>query len=313
MGQLFDDSVVPPNGDTDAPGWTLGSIITYSAGSPPAIRGRWYMRSGLTGSVGFRVYDATLQTLLVSANFPVVTTGWQVTDDFVTPLEVEGLSVVACVYTSASGHYPYELNGWGAGIPTSDGFGLGTAGRFHNADAWPQSGPTTTNYFVDLVTEAFGEAGIKSEEKFGSPSLTVIYTASPKGIITSEKFGASNITSVIKPAFVTSNEKFGQSTISTENIITAGGIPSAEVIGRAVLNPGAVTVAPGAIKSEEVFGSGFTGEGPPEQIINTKAINTKELFGPSFVGIDVEIDVTTNIGITTLTSQITPSTITAYL
>lgn len=150
MANLF-GNVVPGNFASDAPNWTLGTVITVGASSDPAVRGRWYMPPGVTGPIGFRLYNAVSQLLIASAPFSTVAEGWQESDNFASPVNIAGLTVVACAYTSAGGQYPFD-----AGIfPITSGQLTGTGGRFHNADAWPQS-TSTTCYYGDLVTEPEG-------------------------------------------------------------------------------------------------------------------------------------------------------------
>ena len=149
MATLF-GTPTPGNFASDAPGWTLGSTIVCAVGANPAVRGRWYMPSGITGTVGYRIYNDGTGALLKSGTFPSLATGWQETDTFATPLEVSGLTITACVFTSASGHYPFDLGIW----PVSSGNLTGTGGRnTGSGDVFPGT-TTTACYYVDVVVEA---------------------------------------------------------------------------------------------------------------------------------------------------------------
>jgi len=148
---LWNGGVTPGNGDVDAPQWTLGTRVEPKV--PGTVSGiSWYMRPGLTGAVGARLYNADTQAQLASAAFGSIATGWQ-TATF-TPVDVTGVNLIAAVYTSASGHYPFDSGVWP--VENDELLAPSPAGSFHaSGDVFPENG-TPLCFYVDVV---FTEAG----------------------------------------------------------------------------------------------------------------------------------------------------------
>lgn len=200
MTSLF-ATPVPGNGATDAPQWTLGTRIEPKvAGTVSAVR--WYMRPGLTGSVGGRLYDADTQALLASAAFSSTAEGWQSAS--FAPVNVTGVNLIAAVYTSASGHYPFDAGIWP--VENTDLLAPVAAGRFQaSADAFPTNG-TVLCFYVDVTFTPTGSA-VGS----GSAVLGAIV-----GLGTGKKRGTRSLTSSTVASSLTSNTTKGPLTTTTD-------------------------------------------------------------------------------------------------
>lgn len=193
MTSLF-GTPTPGNGATDAPQWTLGTRVEPKvAGSVSAIR--WYMRAGLTGSVGGRLYNADTQALLASAAFSSTAEGWQSAS--FTPVVVTGINLIAAVYTSTSGHYPFDAGIWP--VENTDLLAPTAAGRFQaSADAFPTNGSANC-FYVDVTFTPTGSA-VGS----GSAVLGAIV-----GLGTGKKRGTRTLTSSTVASSLTSNTTKG--------------------------------------------------------------------------------------------------------
>lgn len=194
MTSLF-ATPTPGNGATDAPNWTLGTRVEPKvAGTVSAVR--WYMRPGLTGTVGGRLYNADTQALLASAVFGSTAEGWQSAS--FAPVLVTGLNLIAAVYTSVSGHYPFDTGIWP--VENTDLLAPVAAGRFHaSGDVFAENG-TALCFYVDVTFTPTGSAvgsgsavlaaivGSGTGKKRGTRQLA---TASTGGRLTSATTGGS--------------------------------------------------------------------------------------------------------------------------
>jgi len=200
MTSLF-ATPTPGNGATDAPQWTLGTRVEPKvAGTVSAIR--WYMRAGLTGSVGGRLYNADTQALLASAAFSSTAEGWQSAS--FTPVDVTGTNLIAAVYTSTSGHYPFDSGIWP--VENTDLLAPAAAGRFQaSADAFPTNG-TALCFYVDVTFTPTGSA-------IGSGAAVL---GSIVGSGTGKKRGTRTLTSSTVASSLTSKTAKGPLTTRTD-------------------------------------------------------------------------------------------------
>lgn len=117
------------------------------------------------------------------------------------------------------------------------------------ASAESVSNPTVVAGVVTVLP-----TGIASAEEFGSP--TVDLTIHVTGIASAEAFGAPMVGRLeILPTAIASAEAFG--TTELVYVITPDGVASGEAVGEAQLIPGAVTVLPSGIPTEETVSTGI--------------------------------------------------------
>ena len=91
-------------------------------------------------------------------------------------------------------------------------------------------------------------AGIGSAEAFGTAQINL--TIAPSGINTGETFGTTVIKLTVTPSSIASGESVGAPDLVY--VITPDGVASGEAVGEAQLIPGAVTVLPSGIPTEEL-------------------------------------------------------------
>ncbi len=154
--------------------------------------------------------------------------------------------------------------------------GLNTSESFGNPVVTLNLTPTgissTENIGTAQVSQAILPTGIPSQEALGSPAVS--FTLLPKGISSSEQFGTIQTTLTVSPVGIQSQETFGSPSIMNVSTISPYGISTQERLGipgitlniapvgisptetfsNPSVTPGAVTIVPVGINSQEVFG-----------------------------------------------------------
>lgn len=172
----------------------------------------------------------------------------------------------------AFGTHRLDLNVSPTGISTLEAFGAHSLALNLSltgiASAETFGSHTLTPGAVTLLP-----SGISSLEAFGSHTLSPgAVSISPSGIASAELFGTARLDENITVSGIASLESLGTAAIG--QVLLPTGITSAEASGTTTLTPGAVTISPSGIVTQEAHGTARL-----DETVTTTGIPTAEAFG----------------------------------
>lgn len=290
---------------TNATGWSLGEVRTYSfttVGEHRYWRINVSANNGSAGNVAIAEMElrASSGGADLTTPYPTLTSGDESSFPFINALDnntstfhqwsgsslpkyggvdfqAETKDIVEIAITADSTYYarcPKDFNiQW-----SDDGSAWTTAWSVTGQTGWTSG---QTRVFTSPAGPAtISPTGISSAEAFGSPTVTAgAVTISPSGIASAEAFGTPSITATwtISPTGIASGEAFGTPTLTPGAVtIIPAGIASGEAFGVPVISSDG-TILPTGIPSGEAFGTPTISGGPIT--LQPTGIPSAEAFG----------------------------------